>query len=204
VRWRHLGAAIILVSQTPILVALVVGAVVTWPLQRLVEGEAMTSKATILTFDYSTAVVVGSLAGLGWAVFDWEDPLNVALSIMAAFIVVQTAFTTWWGPRDGATGWEKLVPDDKAWVNATQVSITTQGVILGLIAFSEPDGLGVTERTGAASLAAGVLVATLLYLLVVRVPPPEGNRRTVASILLTLQLWTLGFGLICVVAGNWN
>lgn len=203
-RWRHLGAAIFLVSQTPMLAVLGVGAIVTWPLYRLVEGKAMTSKATILAFDYTTAAAVGILAVLGWTVLGWEDALNVALSIMAVFIVVQTAFTTWWGPGDGATGWEDLVPDDKAWAGATQVSITTQGVILGLIAFSEPTGLGVTERTGAASLAAGVLVATLLYLLVVRVPPPVGNRRTVASILLTVQLWTLGFGLICVVAGNWN
>lgn len=203
-RWRHVAAAILLISQTPMLAVLAVGAIVSWPLDRLVVGKGMSSKAIILTFDYATAAAVGILAVLGWTEWSWEDPLSVALSVMAVFIVIQTAFTTWWGPGADDTGWESLVPDDKAWVSATQVSMTTQGVILGLIAFSEPTGLGATERTGAASLAAGVLVATLLYLLVVRVPPPVGSRRTVASILLTVQLWTLGFGLICVVAGNWN
>ena len=90
------------------------------------------------------------------------------------------------------------------YVDAAKVAITTQGVVLGLISFSGLSHVDVTVKVGAASLVVGVLIASAMYLLVARIPPITKGQHTAAALLLSLLLYALGFGLICVVAGSWS
>jgi hypothetical protein len=88
--------------------------------------------------------------------------------------------------------------------DAAKLAITTQGFVLGLISFGNNAGSTTTTRVGGAALAFGVLTATSLYLLVAVVPPPDARRSFVASMLVSLMLYALAFGLICVVSGLWD
>jgi hypothetical protein len=162
----------------------------------------------LLLFRVETGLAAIVVAILGWTVFGWEVALNAALTIMGAFILIQTLAAYLWArpyigrpsPFPEAAGGDASA---NPYSDAAKVAITTQGVVLGLISFSNSSGLNLTLRVGAASLAGGVLIASALYLLVVQGPAPDRNRRFAASFLFTILLWALAFGLICVVAGNW-
>jgi hypothetical protein len=81
---------------------------------------------------------------------------------------------------------------------ATSLAIQVQGVVLGLVfAFSHQDST--TVKVGAISLGLGVVVGLLLYSLAAI---DISGRRTqaVAVLLFNLTLWTLAYGLLCIVA----
>jgi hypothetical protein len=170
----------------------------------------------ILWSFWSIALLIAAgFALLGFLAFDWETSLNVAIAVVAGFILCTALVTHWWIWRylgtDGAG--DQLGSDDTAglapssanpFADAAKLSITTQGVVLGLIAFAGPEKPNLTLKAGSTSLAAGVLVASLLYFQVATRPPPDANRLLAASILFNLLLWMLGFGLVCVVAGSWS
>jgi hypothetical protein len=144
---------------------------------------------------------------LGATKLDWDGELNTSFAIMGGFILIQTLGSYLWArPYIGKTPESTPPPAgaDNPYADAAKVAITTQGVVLGLISFADGSKLSLTVKVGAASLAAGVLLASSLYLLVVQGPPPDPNRGLAASFLLTFLLWALGFGLVCVVIGNWS
>lgn len=168
---------------------------------------------TILWALWLTAFLTAvTLAVLGFATFNWERSLNVSIAVLAGFIICTALLTyAWIRPYIGLDLRGAIEEQAKStglpsnpFADAAKVAITTQGVVLGLISFAGPDRLSPTLKSGSASLAAGVLVASLLYLQVATQPPPDPNRRLVASILFNVLLWLLGFGLVCVVAGNWS
>jgi hypothetical protein len=205
---RHLFAALVVLAEMPILATLAVGWLLSGALilALTVGHKAMTGQTLLLLTRLGVAVIAGVVALLGFKTFGWDTSLSVAVAIMGGFIVVQTLFSYLWArgsfgapAPEGPSGAES-----NAWVDTAKLSITTQGVVLGLIAFAGKGSLNMTLRAGAASLALGVLVATAMYLVVLRTPPPTPALRRVASLLVSVQLWALAFGLICVVAGNWK
>lgn len=156
------------------------------------------------------AIIVLALLGwhlLGWHHFHWHKSLNIAIAIMGGFIVVQTIGSYLWqrvSPTDEQieAAMKEAVPNPYA--DAAKTALTTQGVVLGLIALLGLPKLDLTVKIGAASLAAGVLIASAMYLLVARVPPITEGQYFVASLLQSLMLYALGFGLLCVVTGSWS
>jgi hypothetical protein len=86
---------------------------------------------------------------------------------------------------------------------AASLSISTQGIVLGLISFSDTQTMSTAAKVGAASLAAGVLTGSILYLLVAY-GIPDQKRRVAAGSLFNITFWALGYGLLCVVASLWT
>lgn len=151
-----------------------------------------------------TASAAAILSALGWTSFDWDTALNVSLAALAGIIVAQTVGSYVWASSYFGVPVESDIPRTNVHADAAKVSITTQGVVLGLVSFSEASTLATTVKVGSAALATGVVVATILYLLVAGSPPADQKRAVAASILLSLTFWCLSFGLVCVVAGNWS
>jgi len=81
---------------------------------------------------------------------------------------------------------------------ATALAIQVQGVVLGLVfAFTRQDSI--TVKVGAVSLGLGVIVGLLLYsLAAIDVSGPR--TQAIAVFLFNLTLWTLAYGLLCIVA----
>jgi hypothetical protein len=159
----------------------------------------------LLGFRVATACGAGIVALLGWISFDWDTSLNVAIAIMSGFILCETVGIYLWelpAIRGGSPPVDSGAPANP-YADVAKVALTTQGVVLGLVSFSGPSTLNLTLKVGTASLAAGVLIASVMYLLVAQGAPVDRNRRLAASVLFSLLLWALEFGLICVVAGNW-
>jgi hypothetical protein len=171
-----------------------VGLAIVWP-----EGRSVIA---LIVFRLGTALAAIELAVLGWTAFEWGSALNVAIVIMGGFIILQTGVVYVWNKGADRPSTEALTVN--AYVDCAKLAITTQGVVLGLISFNGQSLSDVTLKVGAVSLAAGVLIATVLYLLVARTPPTNDKQERAAAYIVTLLLWALGFGLICVVAGNWN
>jgi hypothetical protein len=157
------------------------------------------------------AVAAACLAAavLGWRTFGWDRSLDVALTVMGVFVLVETATFYLWArkyfaaPASASTNAAAPQGADNPYSDAAKLAITTQGVVLGLVTFGKGSLASTTEKVGASALAAGVLAATILYLNVVQGPPPDMNRGLAASLLFSLVLWALAFGLICIVAASW-
>jgi hypothetical protein len=149
-----------------------------------------------------------AVALLGWFVFHWPRSLNIAILIMGGFIEVQTVTSFRWSTAEVDDETAKEAEQHTRWANpyadAAKLAIATQGVVLGLISFGGLAQSHVTVKIGAASLALGVLVGSAMYLLVARVPPLSAGQKRTASMLLSLLLYALGFGLLCVVTGSWS
>jgi len=152
-----------------------------------------------------------ALAALGSTAFSWEVTLNVAFGAMVIFILAEGAMSYWWSSPSiasrGSQGEEQPSSSSdqgNPYAEAAKVAITTQGFVLGLIAFQGSGLPNPTVKAGASALVIGVLAAAVLYLNVAPGPPPDRNRGFAASMLFTLVFWSLGFGLICVVAGTWG
>lgn len=153
-----------------------------------------------------------ALTALGSLVFSWEVTLNVALGAMVIFILAEGAVSYWWsspfleksGESKGKKQSQSGPAESNLYAEAAKVAITTQGFVLGLIAFQGNGLPNPTVKAGASALVVGVLAAAILYLNVAPGPPPDRNRGFAASMLFTLVFWSLGFGLICVVAGTWG
>ena len=151
----------------------------------------------VITFIVFVVVAIIGLSS------NWPTPLVVALFVTAGFVLVESTFLYLWARRyttGGVGGQDEL---GNAYADAAKVAITTQGVVLGLVAFQEGRLPNTTLRVAACALVAGVLAASILYLSVAFGPPPDPGRAFAASILFSLAYWCLGFGLICVVAGSW-
>jgi hypothetical protein len=82
--------------------------------------------------------------------------------------------------------------------DAARLSVSTQGVVLGLLALSR-EGLSMTLRVGAFALAAGVLAGVLLYTLVGYEADPD--KRWLSNLLYNLTFFALAYGLFCIVFG---
>ena len=168
----------------------------------------------LLQWVLGVRVVAGSiflaLAALGWTVFSWSPTLNASLAAMVLFILAETGASYWWAypyieARQPEPEPAQSAPAvGNAYADAAKVAITTQGFVLGLIAFQGSGLPNATVKAGASALVIGVLSAAILYLNVAPGSPPDRNRRFAASMLFTLVFWSLGFGLICVVAGTWG
>lgn len=184
----------------------------------------------LVAFRIAAGVLLLALAELGWTAFHWDTSLNVAIAVMGAFILIETSVSYVWArptlaamlsaqaaalqaPPPPAAGQVPPVPPAPAtaqgppanpFADAAKVAISTQGLVLGLVSFSDASSGNTTVKIGTASLVAGVLLAIMLYMLVAGQPPPDARRGTAASFLLAVVLWALGFGLLCVVAGSWS
>jgi hypothetical protein len=159
-----------------------------------------------LTAAYNTLCAIAligfaALAVLGWTTFDWPEPLDAALAAMTLFVLLQTVAAALW-VRGAATA----IGDDTGnpYADAAKVTITTQGVVLGLVTFKTGDAMSATAQVGACSLVAGVLLAVVLYYNVATGLPSTTGQAFTASVLFTLVLWALSFGLICVVAATFG
>ena len=81
---------------------------------------------------------------------------------------------------------------------ATSLAITIQGVVLGLV-FAFGKTTSITAKVGAVALATGVITGFLLYALAaVDVSGPRVQ--VIALFLFNLVLWSLFYGLMCIVA----
>jgi hypothetical protein len=149
------------------------------------------------------AVVFAVVATAGLLCFGWPQELVVALYAMAGFVVVETLVLFLWARPYVGGGVGGVADLGDAYADAAKVAITTQGVVLGLVAFQEGRLPNATLKVGAVALAVGVLTAAVLYLSVAFGPPPDRQRAYAAAVLFSLAYWCLGFGLICVVAGTW-
>lgn len=165
--------------------------------------------ALLLCFRAATGIGAILVAAFGRTRFDLEKPLVVSLAVIGAFILVQTLGSYLWArpyladsPLADAED-RTAEPGANAYADAAKLAISTQGVVLGLISFTSSDAPSQTIKVGAASLAGGVLIASSLYLLVAKGPPPDHNRAFAASVMLIILLWLLAFGLLCVVASMW-
>ncbi len=161
----------------------------------------------LLLLRIALGVSVVGLAALGWRAFQWHASLNIAILIFGGFVLVQVVASYWWQRQDLTDEQARSAQADAVknpHVDAAKLAITTQGVVLGLISFSGLAKLDITVKVGAASLALGVMLGSIMYLLVARVPPITPRQQSVASVLLSLLLYALSFGLLCVVAGSWS
>jgi hypothetical protein len=159
-----------------------------------------------LRLSIGLAIIAAAL--LGWFVFHWPNSLNIAIVIMGGFIEAQTVASVLWANAkvddEAKKEAEQRTKWTNPWADVAKLSITTQGLVLGLISFAGLAKSHVTVKIGAASLAFGVLVGSSMYLLVARVPPLSAGQKRTASLLVSLLLYALGFGLLCVVTGSWS
>jgi hypothetical protein len=160
------------------------------------ETNADRLKTVLLVFRVVVVVafLVAAAMGSSWA---WPSALNAALLTMACFVALETTIFYLWA--QGGSG----DSDSNPYADAARVAITTQGVVLGLVAFQQGSLNSVATKVGACALVAGVLSALILYLNVVQGPPLSATRRFAVAFNLSLVMWALAFGLICVVAGSW-
>lgn len=172
-------------------------------------GEAEEVKAEAGRTGRSGALVIRRVAAfaciaLGVAaltLFGWAISLGVSLVLMGCFILIETEVLFRWAAGGAAP--EDTSQVDRAYADAAKVAITTQGVVLGLIAFTGDSTPSTTVRVGASALVVGVLTAAVLYLNVVMGSPSDPARKLAASILFSIAFWSLEFGLVCVVAASW-
>jgi hypothetical protein len=162
--------------------------------------------ALSLTIRLGAACAFAAAGLLGLLSFDWPGALTIALFAMTGYVVLETAVLYLWARpyirgMGGGTGGGG---GGNAYADAAKIAITTQGVVLGLVAFQEGRLPNTTLRVAASALVAGVLLAGILYLNVASGSPPDIRRAFAAAVLFSLVYWCLGFGLICVVAGSWS
>jgi hypothetical protein len=166
--------------------------------------------ALLLTIRVEIGLAAIGAAVLGLTVLNWETALDVSLITIGVFILLQTLALYLWGKTnvgreaDDAPAATPRAEGVNVYADAAKFAITTQGVVLGLVAFADPRRLNLTLKVGAASLAVGVLIGSALYLLVAQGPPRDANRGFAAGLVFALLLWLLGFGLVCIVAGTWS
>jgi hypothetical protein len=154
----------------------------------------------LIVFRVLTVVVCAAAAVAGMTLFDWPTELCVALFVMAAYVAVETGVLVGWA---SGSEFQASATEGAPYKEIVKVTITTQGVVLGLIAFKEGALPNATVKVGAGALVGGILVAgALLQNVAFGEPDGEGARFT-ASLLFSLTYWALGFGLLCVVAGSW-
>jgi hypothetical protein len=184
------------------------------------EKPRRTPPALVVLYSFWTVswFAATAVALLGFLAFGWETSLNVSVAVLSVFVAATAVMTYLWilpgtsspAARDEPAGEEKAAAasarsdGSNAFAEGANMIVTTQGVVLGLLAFSGPSHLSPTLKAGAASLVTGVLAGSLLYLQVAPQAPGDRTRAMVASILFNILLWSLGFGLVCVVAGNWS
>jgi hypothetical protein len=162
------------------------------------------SLSLLLVVRLCMGLCAAMLSALGLTTFNWDVALDISLAILAGIIWTETLGSFLWARTYFGATLDPDIPRSNVHADAAKVSITTQGVVLGLVSLSSSSKLTVTLKVGAAALGAGVVVATILYLLVAGMPPPDQKRAVVAGLLLSLTFWLLTFGLVCVVAGNWS
>jgi hypothetical protein len=145
---------------------------------------------------FSLAVVIAGflLAARGWTYLALRDatdsPPTPTVQAPPGGFVDQAANPT----VDSGPG-TQMSP---AMTAATALAIQVQGVVLGLVfAFTRQDST--TVKVGAVSLGLGVVVGLLLYsLAAINISGPR--TQAVAVFLFNLTLWTLAYGLLCIVA----
>lgn len=155
----------------------------------------------LLGFRALAILVFAALGVCGLLLFGWPISLCVVLFVMAAYILAETVLLAGW-----ASGSDfEVSPDAQGspYKEIVKVTITTQGVVLGLVAFQEGPLPNATLKLGACSLVAGILVAGAFLQNVAFGEPGDELSRFAASLLFSLTFWALGFGLLCVVAGSW-
>ncbi|MFC6595704.1 hypothetical protein [Kitasatospora paranensis] len=141
---------------------------------------------------------------------DVPGTLIVATFALFAIIVLYLASALLWEVLSGV-GKVDLVPAvqvgtpgnpsglSPAMAQATQLAVTVQGVVLGLVfAFLGGRVATVTIQVGAVSLAAGVVFGLLLYALVV-IEVPGASCAAMAGVLFNWSLWAASYGLACIV-----
>ena len=137
----------------------------------------------------SVACLASAFFGHKW---QWDTPLLVALLVTGGFEIVATAGYWLWAKSSFAQADQHAAAADataagagpsNAYADAAKVALTTQGVVLGLIAFKE-GSLNTTLKVGASSLAAGVLLSAFLYFNVVLGDPSTQKQRFAAAIIL--------------------
>lgn len=130
-----------------------------------------------------------------------EASLAAALTALAILILVHLGITAWW--VSGGTGTAGGPPANQPDIlrGAAQLAITTDGIVLGLLSFSNRGQLDLTTKVGASALALGVLTGVMLYFLVAYTVP--AGRQTASSLLFNLTFWGLSFGLLCIVFSLW-
>src|SRR5207248_10805856 len=102
-----------------------------------------------------TGFLIIGAALLGWHAFGWHNSLNVAIAIFGSFVIVQACVSYCWqraSPTEEQieAALKEAVPN--AYADAAKVALTTQGVVLGLIALLGLPTVDVTVKVGAASL----------------------------------------------------
>lgn len=169
-------------------------------------AEATTTRAkkfavALIVLRVIVAIVCAAAAVAGLILFDWPTPLCVVLFAMAAYIALETAILVAWA---SASDFEAPPqPAGSPYKEMVTVAITTQGVVLGLVAFQDGPLPNATVKVGACSLVAGIFVAGALLQNVAFGEPDDGFARFTSSLLFSLTYWSLGFGLLCIVAGSW-
>ncbi len=154
----------------------------------------------LLVFRAVTVIGCAASGAFGLLLYNWPTPLCVVLFVMAVYVLIETVLLVGW-----ASGSDFQVSEmsGSPYKEMVKVAITTQGVVLGLVAFKEGSLPNATVKVGACSLVGGILVAGALLQNVAFGEPGDELSRFTASLLFSLTYWALGFGLLCVVAGSW-
>jgi hypothetical protein len=171
------------------------------------EGRQSTKPILALAgFRLATGAALVEIGILGWGPWRWPTALNLALVIMGGFVLLQAMISYLWAflPAEDPPPEMNAGPRDNPHADWARMCISTQGVVLGLVFVKEKGLSNLTIEIGAASLAGGVLVGLIYYLLIARTPPSDSGRAAALGYVLSLMLWALGFGLICVVTGSWT
>ncbi|MFI0906774.1 hypothetical protein ACH4TE_25110 [Streptomyces sioyaensis] len=145
---------------------------------------------------------VGALiATLFLVAYDLPATLIAATLTLSAIIFLYLLATLLWvhlanqGPIYEHPEVLKLAP---AMTGATQLAVTVQGVVLGLIfAFLKNHSAIITIQVGAVSLVVGAILGLLLYMLAAYDVEAPGCR-IMAGLLFNLTIWSAGYGLACV------
>jgi hypothetical protein len=172
------------------------------------------SRTALWTFRIATGVSALGAALILGALTSVETNLVVATAVLGVVVLATTGLDYAWvapylrDPPDAVIARQHSAAPgaaDGAEVlrDAAKLSISTQGVVLGLFSLSSRDELTVTATVGATALGVGVLVATTLYFLVAS-GIPDRNRAIAAAYLFNLTFWALGYGLLCIIAWTYS
>lgn len=159
------------------------------------------SAIALIALRVVAAIIFAAAAAAGLFLFDWPTPLCVVLFAMAVYIALETAILVAWASASNFRAPPQ--PAGSPYKEMVTVAITTQGVVLGLVAFQAGTLPNATVKVGACSLVTGILVAGALLQNVAFGEPDDGIARFTSSLLFSLTYWSLGFGLLCIVAGSW-
>ncbi|GGQ72091.1 hypothetical protein [Kitasatospora griseola] len=160
---------------------------------------------------YAFSALAALVAALVMLANDVPMTLIVATFSLAAIIVLYIASALLWEALSGAQEVdlrpaaaipqtpERTFPLSPAMAQATQLAVTVQGVVLGLVfAFLGSREATATIKVGAVALVVGVILGLLLYALVV-IEVPGNSCAAMAGVLFNWCLWSASYGLTCVV-----